>query len=556
MCLLHRTSSGERGKVDMTRRAALQRVSSHIGDQLRRAPSHLRWEAVQRVLADALLVNLALGIAFAVRLGVVVLGTDPPATGVDGMPQARALLAGYLASSPLVTVVTLTCFAAFGFYTRGRAYRGRYKAVIIAQAVTIAYLVVAALMYLLFGLTEFLPRPVWIAAGLLTLVVVGGARLAAGLWRTTVLTEAPHSSRPARRRVRSVLVIGGAGYIGSMLVRRMLRNGYEVTVLDALLYGDEGIRGVLSHPRFHLIEGDFRDVRAVVAATEHQDAVVHLGGLVGDPACAVDEELTRQINTTATRMIAEVARGFGVSRLVFASSCSVYGASDLLLDERSTLSPVSLYAQTKIDGEQILNEMVDDKFAPTNLRFATLYGLSPRARFDLVINTLTARALTDGTIMIHGGSQWRPFVHVADVAKAIALVLAAPMDVVRGETFNVGSDDQNLQIGALGDLLSDLVPDLQVVVDADTADARNYRVSFARIRRVLGFEPDHTILDGILELKAALEGGAFANIGDERFNNLRGLGTTLDYLTRRSARHMSEPIPIATRSSAGPDASS
>jgi nucleoside-diphosphate-sugar epimerase len=515
-------------------RGFVRQVKGGSGQRIGLSTGHLRWETVQRVLADALLVNAALLVAFVLRFSVLFVEADPTATLAEGVPQAHILMRGYLASSPLVTVVTLTTFALFGFYAHSRAYRGPYKALIIAQAVAVAYLVVATLMYLLFGLTEFLPRPVWMLAGVTTFAFVGGARFVANLWRNTVFTEAALKGRPTRTKVRSVLIIGGAGYIGSMLVRRLLRSGYEVTVLDALLYGDEGIREVMSHPRFRLIDSDFRDLRAVVQSMEGQDAVVHLGGLVGDPACAVDEQLTRQINTTATRMVADVARGFGVSRLVFASSCSVYGASDLLLDERSTLSPVSLYAQTKIDGEQILNEMANDRFAPTNLRFATLYGRSPRARFDLVVNTLTAKAVTDGRITIHGGDQWRPFVHVADVAKAIQLVLEAPAEVVRGETFNVGSDEQNLRIGALADLLAGLVPDLDVDVDADNTDVRNYRVSFARIRRVLGFEPDHTIEGGMRELKLALELGEFGDVGDERFNNLRGLGTTLSYLTRRA----------------------
>lgn len=494
----------------------------------------LSWEVAQRLIADVVLVNVALISGFAAWLGVLLLGVSDEvgAEPTDLAETARSFVTGYVASSPLVTLVALISFTASGFYSRGRAYHGRYKAVIVIQAISIAFLVVAALMYLLFGLTDFLPRPVWVTSWLLTIAYVGGARLVAGLWRSTVLTEVSVKQKPVRRKVRNVLVIGGAGYIGSTLTRRLLRSGYRVTVLDALLYGDEGIRELMTHPRFHLIERDFRDLRAVVEATQHQDAVVHLGGLVGDPACAVDEDLTRQINTTATRMIAEVARGFGVMRFVFASSCSVYGASDLLLDERSTLNPVSLYAQTKIDGEQILLSMVDGKFAPTNLRFATLYGLSARARFDLVVNTLTARAVREGRITINGGDQWRPFVHVADVAKAIELVLAAPSDVVGGETFNVGSDEQNLQIGAVGELLTQLVPDVDVTIDVDSADTRNYRVSFARIRRLLGFEPDYTLRRGMLELKEALEGNFLVDIGDERFSNVRGLGTTLGYLTR------------------------
>jgi nucleoside-diphosphate-sugar epimerase len=254
-----------------------------------------------------------------------------------------------------------------------------------------------------------------------------------------------------------------------------------------------------------------------------QNAVVHLGALVGDPACALDEKLALEINLAATRMIAEVARGFGIQRFIFASTCSVYGASDQLLDERSALNPVSLYARTKIDSERVLLALNDDRFAPIILRFATVYGLSPRPRFDLVVNLLAAQAVCEKRITIFGGNQWRPFIHVNDAAEAILKCLEAPLHVVKGQIFNVGSDDQNYQIAQLGDLIKKLIPDVEVIRQGDDTDRRNYRVSFAKIRKHLGFTPRYTVADGILEIKAAIEAGRIRDYRDARYSNYKTL---------------------------------
>ncbi|MGI5837202.1 MAG: NAD-dependent epimerase/dehydratase family protein, partial [Chloroflexota bacterium] len=255
----------------------------------------------------------------------------------------------------------------------------------------------------------------------------------------------------------------------------------------------------------------------------YADAVVHLGALVGDPACALDESLTIDINLAATRAIAEAAKGLGIERFVFASTCSVYGASNQVLNEQSALNPVSLYARTKIAAEQILLSMSDHRFAPVILRFGTIYGLSPRPRFDLVVNLLAARAVQEKSITIQGGEQWRPFVHVDDVATAIIKCIEAPLDTVRGEIFNVGSDDQNYRIAQIGDIISTIVPGVEVVKQGEVADLRNYRVSFAKIRRTLGFIPRHTVASGVLEIKAAIESGQISEYQDMRYSNHKTL---------------------------------
>ncbi len=487
-----------------------------------RFPKRLTLEVAERIIADAVMVNLALITAFTLRfLSFFVFGgetRDPAYYTALFQNFAKA----YRDLAWLLTLICLVTFYFSGFYTYGRAYRSRYKALLVFQAVSLSYLIFGFLTYFLQGLTPF-PRSVLILGWLLTLILVGGLRVGAALFRRTVWAEAKIWGRPEKQAVRSVLVIGGAGYLGSVLVRKLLERGYYVTVLDALLYGDEGIRDLYGHDRFEFIQGDMRDVEDVVRAMQDADAVIHLGAIVGDPACALDEKLTLEINLAATRMIAEVARGFGVQRFIFASTCSVYGASDQLLDERSALNPVSLYARTKIDAERILLSLNDDRFAPVILRFATVYGLSPRPRFDLVINLLAARAVSEKRITIFGGSQWRPFIHVDDAAEAILKCLEAPLLAVKGQIFNVGSDEQNYQIAQLGDIIKELIPDVESIHQGEDVDRRNYRVSFAKIRKQLGFVPRRTVADGVLEIKAAIEAGRIQDYRDPRYSNYKTL---------------------------------
>ncbi len=316
-----------------------------------------------------------------------------------------------------------------------------------------------------------------------------------------------------------VLVTGAAGYIGSILVRRLLELGYHVRVLDCLMYGDDAIRDILCHPRLEMVVADFRDRAVVARAVENVGAIIHLGAIVGDPACALDEDLTTTTNLEATRMIADVARQTGIRRMIFASSCSVYGASDEALDETSALNPVSLYASTKIAAERALLAMAGADFAPVIMRFATAYGHSYRPRYDLAVNVMTAKAATEGQITIHGGEQWRPFVHVDDIARALVLALEAPIGAVAGETFNVGSDGQNHQLKEVGEIIRRLIPRAEVLTNDLVVDRRNYYVHFAKIRETLDFAPDHTLEQSIVEMKVALDTGAVLDYRDRRYNN-------------------------------------
>jgi nucleoside-diphosphate-sugar epimerase len=330
------------------------------------------------------------------------------------------------------------------------------------------------------------------------------------------------TDKPAIRRI---CVIGGAGYVGSVLVERLLDDGYGVTVLDALLYGDDGIRHVIDRPGFELVRGDLRNIEAVVAASRSADAVVHLGALVGDPACELDEQLTLQINQEATFTAAAVSRGLGIQRFVFASTCGVYGATDDLLDEDSPVAPISLYAQSKLKSEELLLSMAGDGFDPTVLRFGTFYGRSRRERFDLVINLLTARAVAEGEIHINGGQQFRPFLHVADGAEAIIGCLLAPAEVIGGQVFNVGADDQNRRLTDVAELIAELVPQVQVRYQEAAAVEANYRVSFARIRAALGFVPRYSLRHGIAEVRDAVQSGKIADYTEARYSNVKAMAS-------------------------------
>ncbi|MDW8105448.1 MAG: SDR family oxidoreductase, partial [Armatimonadota bacterium] len=395
--------------------------------------------------------------------------------------------------------------------------------VVILQAVAVTYSLLGFLAFMVPGYLT-LQRTVLLLSAVFTLAFLITARLGPRVWKALSDAERRYLPRPTLDRpVRNVLVIGGAGYIGSALLPKLLEKGYYVRLLDLFIYGEEAIEPYADHPRLEIVRADFRQVDKVVACMRGMDAVVHLGGIVGDPACALDEELTIDVNLVATRTIAEIAKGFGVSRFVFASTCSVYGASDEVLDERSMLNPVSLYARSKIASEQVLQSLASHEFSPIILRFGTIYGLSGRIRFDLVVNLLTAKAVVDGKITVYGGDQWRPFVHVDDAASAIVKVLEAPLLLVRNQIFNVGSDAQNYTLQQVGELIHQLVPTAELISMGADGDRRNYRVSFAKIRRVLGFRPSWTLEQGVLQVIEALRSGVIGDYRDARYSNVKFL---------------------------------
>jgi nucleoside-diphosphate-sugar epimerase len=478
-------------------------------------------EMAARISADALMINIALVIGLVLRY-VWLVGVQG---GISAQEAFHSYVRAFLSSFWLLTLVSLPVFYLSGFYTYGRMYRGRYKALVVAQAVCLSYLMFGFLAFL-FPKVVSLPRSVPFLAWGATLVFLISARLWSTLWRAIVQSERRLlASQSVDTNIKNVLVIGGAGYIGSALLPRLLDRGYRVRLLDLLLFGTEPIADLIQHPHLEIVQADFRAVDKVVEAMRDIDAVIHLGAIVGDPACALDEELTIEVNLMATRMIAEVARGSGVNRFIFASTCSVYGASDEVLDEHSMLNPVSLYARSKIASERVLLKMADDSFAPVILRFGTVYGLSGRTRFDLVINLLAAKAMTEGKITIFGGDQWRPFVHVDDAALAVFNVLEASRDLIRDQVFNVGSDDQNYTIQQVGEIIHRLVPTAELVSMGSDTDRRNYQVNFSKIRNVLQFVPQRTVEYGIQQVFEAIQCGKVNDYRDAKYSNVKFLGS-------------------------------
>ena len=319
--------------------------------------------------------------------------------------------------------------------------------------------------------------------------------------------------------IKKVLVIGGAGYIGSVLTRMLLDAGYETTVFDRLLFGPESLVELEGRPGYRLIEGDLRDTAAVSEAVAGQDAVAVLAALVGEPACDRDPKETVDVNYLGTMAAAQAARYHGVKRLVFASTDSCYGIQEGILYEDSPLNPISLYAELKKRIEDEFLSLGGNGFSPVILRLATVYGLSPRMRFDLIINILTMHAVVNGKIKIFGGKQWRPLVHVEDVARGFMAALAAPVEKVKNQVFNIGSNEQNYQIGTLGELVKNSLPEVVIETIDQPPDLRDYHVNFDKAEKVMGYQAKKTIDDGIREIEAALKAGRLPDPTSPKYRN-------------------------------------
>ena len=310
----------------------------------------------------------------------------------------------------------------------------------------------------------------------------------------------------------SVLITGGAGYLGAVTAAQLLGGGERVRALDSLLQGGEALLSLYPYEAFEFIRADVRDSEAVDRALEGVHSVVHLAAIVGDPACKRDPDEARAVNLDASLALFEKAKASGVERFIFASTCSNYGRMadpDSYVDESAELSPVSLYAETKVAVEQALLEHPSDAApAVTELRFATLYGLAPRMRFDLTVNEFAAELLTKRELEVYGEQFWRPYVHVNDAARAIVQVLSADRGRVAGQVFNVGDTRENYRKADLVELIqARLDGDVEIKRVTIAEDPRDYRVSFAKIERELGFKVTRTVPDGIDEVLAAVGAG-------------------------------------------------
>ncbi len=327
---------------------------------------------------------------------------------------------------------------------------------------------------------------------------------------------------------KHVLITGGAGFIGSLLTGELLRQGYQVTVLDKLLFGGDALLSYMPNPNFSFVKTDVWEERSLREAVRGMDempyAVVHLAAIVGFPACqAVGEQVARRYNVEATQRVFEQAEDLGVQRFLFASSYSNYGQSDdgKPVTENSPLNPQSLYAETKIEAEQYLQSKKDSSCSPLLFRFATLYGTSPRTRFDLIVNQFVLEAYTKRELLIYQRGYSRSFVHVRDVIRGIILGIEAPQSKASGEVYNLGTEEGNYSKDEIVNLILKRLPETTVRYKDLTfgGDMRDITASFKKIQKELGFKTELSVDDGVREVLFALQSGLIHDPGNERFRN-------------------------------------
>ena len=321
----------------------------------------------------------------------------------------------------------------------------------------------------------------------------------------------------------TVLVTGGAGYIGALLCEELLESGRRVRALDVLLHGQDDIAENLESMGVEVVRGDIRDEHARSSALQDADAVVHLAAVVGDPACALDPDEAQEVNVEGSRSLVRDAQAAGVEKLVFASTCSNYGRMadpTVPITEDGELSPVSLYAEQKVGIERALLDGDFGDLRPTCLRFATVYGAAPRMRFDLTVNEFTRDLWADRELEVFGEQFWRPYIHVKDAGRAVRAVLDADPAEVEHEVFNAGRSGENYRKLDLVEEIARQTPRGNVSYVKRDEDPRDYKVSFDKIRATLGFETEMTVPDGIGEILEALEEGRFGDPFDGRYRNI------------------------------------
>jgi nucleoside-diphosphate-sugar epimerase len=325
--------------------------------------------------------------------------------------------------------------------------------------------------------------------------------------------------------MNKVLLVGGAGYIGSVLAEELLERGYAIRILDRLYYGDFGLRHILD--RIELIQGDMRIAPPEIF--DGVDAVINLGGLSNDPTAEYNPQANYEMNTLATRTLAEYCKNQGVRRFIFASSCSIYDRGvgkdelDSIMDENSPVDPRAAYSRSKFDAERILLEMADEDFCPVILRKGTVFGFSARMRYDLVVNTFVKDSLSKGRMVLHyGGEMWRPLVDVRDVARAYIRCLTAEEDAVRGELFNVSY--QNVRISELAlrvrEALRELNIEVEIQPDYGYRGVRSYRIATTKIEHALSFKPKITIEDSVVDMVEKIKVFGYTDFENPRYYNI------------------------------------
>ena len=316
----------------------------------------------------------------------------------------------------------------------------------------------------------------------------------------------------------NILVTGGAGYIGSVLTRKLVSSKYNVKVLDSLVFGQDGISDLVSNKLVKLFSDDIRNKKILTDVLKDVDCVIHLAAIVGDPLCSKIPMATKQINELATKHIIDSCKKSGVRRFIFASTCGNYGSSLGTVNEDTPLESLSLYSETKIKSESYILDSKEENFEPCVLRFATAYGISPRMRFDLLVQEFIRDALIDKKISIFGPNHWRPLVHVDDIASACITAIENSSNI-SGEVYNVGDNEQNYTKMNLAELVQKYIPSSTIEVTESKQDLRNYKVSFDKIKNKLNFNVSKTVEDGILEILDQINNNIL-DPKDSQFSNL------------------------------------
>ena len=327
--------------------------------------------------------------------------------------------------------------------------------------------------------------------------------------------------------MKNILVTGGAGYVGSGLLRELLTNGYQVTCVDNLLFGGESVLDIFHNKNFTFLNCDINDTDNLeqIFLKNNFHAVIHLAAIVGDPACKLYSDIAYKTNWVSSKWLFERSKKAGVSKFIFASTCSNYGKMDdpeAYVNENSKLAPISLYAELKVRFENyMLNSCDKDKdFSPTSLRFSTVYGLSPRMRFDLTVNEFTKDLALGKELEVFGEQFWRPYCHVKDFSNAFITILNSPNEKVAYNVFNVGDTNENYTKRMLINEIQKVLPDAKIKYVVKVDDPRDYRVNCDKIKKELGFKITMTVPDGIKEIKRVIQEKLIQDPENQKYYNI------------------------------------